>query len=278
ALTDRMRRTNDRIIERFKSSIELQALQRELLFAREVHAGMVPERITLEPSRPELQCSGYMRPARQVGGDFYDAFYMEAGRLAVVMGDVCGKGMPAALYMARTMTLLRSEAMHKRARTQRQHTLDIAESTNRMLCRNNDAGYFVSVFAGVLDITTGLLTWVNAGHPAPAMARGSSEFRFLTGPRHLLMGVSEEARYTVGETALPPGSALLLYTDGAMEAENAQGTMFGSARLLGLLNEAKNRDAQAIIDTAVEAVDAFAEGRAQGDDLTLLALRYAGAL
>jgi len=118
-LADRMRRSNDRIVQRLKSSIELEGLQRELRFAHDVQTGMVPERMALAPARPEVQCHGYMRPARQVGGDFYDAFYIEPDRLAVMAGDVCGKGLPAALFMARALTLLRSEAMHSRSRTQR---------------------------------------------------------------------------------------------------------------------------------------------------------------
>ena len=107
---------------------------------------MVPERMTLDHARPEVQCAGYMRPAQQVGGDFYDAFYIEPERLAVVIGDVCGKGMPAALFMSRTLTLLRSEGTNAAGRTQRQHNLELVERANRHLCRANDAGYFASVF------------------------------------------------------------------------------------------------------------------------------------
>lgn len=275
-LADRMRRSNDRIIERVRSSIELEALQRELHFAHDVQTSMVPERMALAPARPEVQCSGFMRPARQVGGDFYDAFYIEPDRIAVVIGDVCGKGMPAALFMSRTMTLLRSEGMNAAGRTQRHHTVELMERANRHLCRGNDTGFFASIFVAILDVSTGVLTWVNAGHPAPALARGSSDFRFIAGPRGVLLGVDPGARYAVGETGLPPGSTMLIYTDGVTEAEDAHGGMFGDARLLGLLNDASNRDAGALIDVTVEAVDHFARGHAQSDDLTLLALRYTG--
>jgi serine phosphatase RsbU (regulator of sigma subunit)/anti-sigma regulatory factor (Ser/Thr protein kinase) len=276
-LADRMRRSNDRMIERLKSSIELQTLQSELSFAHQVQTSMVPERMKLEHSRPEVECAGYMRPAQQVGGDFYDAFYIEPERLAVVIGDVCGKGMPAALFMARTMTLLRSEGMNAAGRTQRQHNLELIERANRHLCRANDAGYFVSVFVAIVDVSTGLLTWVNAGHPAPMLARGSSEFRLMGGPRGVLLGVNHAATYTVGETGLPPGSTMLLYTDGLTEAEDGKGELFGDARALALLNGSKNRDTAAIVDAAVEAVEDFAGGHAQSDDLTLLALRYFGS-
>jgi serine phosphatase RsbU (regulator of sigma subunit) len=276
-LAERMRRSNDRMIERLKSSIELSALQSELSFAHQVQTGMVPERLKLEHARPEVQCAGYMRPARQIGGDFYDAFYIEPERLAVVIGDVCGKGMPAALFMSRTLTLLRSEGMNAAGRTQRQHNLELIARANRHLCRANDAGYFASVFAAILDASTGLLTWVNAGHPAPVLARGSSEFRLMTGPHGVLLGLDPAADYTVGETGLPPGSTLLLYTDGLTEAGNARGELFGDERLLGLVNASRNRDAPAVIDAVVDAVEGFVLGHAQSDDLTLLALRYLGS-
>jgi serine phosphatase RsbU (regulator of sigma subunit) len=217
-----------------------------------------------------------MRPARQVGGDFYDAFHLDSSRLALLIGDVCGKGMPAALFMSRALTLLRGEAMHPAPAAQRQHMKDFMTRANRQLCRGNAAGYFASVFAAVLDVPTGVLTWVNAGHPPPALARGSSEFRFLDAPRNVLLGVDENAEYEVGETALPPGSALFLYTDGVTEAENAQGVLFGEERLLDLLNDAPERDAPAVTRTTMAAVDGYAEGAAQSDDITLLALRYEG--
>jgi len=273
-LAERMRHGNQQIVERVRSALELESLQRELQFAREMQLSLVPERMTLAPPRAEVQCSGYMRPARQVGGDFYDAFYVRPERLAVIMGDVCGKGMPAALFMARTMALLRSEALHAAQRTQRQHTLEIAQRTNFALCQQNTAGYFVSVFVAVLDIPSGLLTWVNAGHPAPLLARGSNRFQLLATPHGMLAGVSENASYVVGETPLPPGSLLLLYTDGVTEAEDTSGALFGEERLLDLLNSAPRADPESTLRHVVNSVDAFARGRALGDDLTLLALRY----
>jgi phosphoserine phosphatase RsbU/P len=272
--SDRMRHANERVIARMKSSLELEALQRELAFAHQIQTSMVPERMTLTPARPGLQCAGFMRPARQVGGDFYEAFYVDANRLAVVIGDVCGKGMPAALFMSRTMTLLRSEAMHPTTRAQRRHVLDVVKQTNRQLCRANTANYFASFFVGLFDVATGVLTYVNAGLTPPALARGSSDFRLLTEPRDVVAGLFEDAVYTVGETPLPPGSTLLLHTDGVTEAENRNGEMFGQARLLQLLNAAGNRGPDAIIDATVNAVEAFAGQHPQSDDVTLLALRY----
>jgi phosphoserine phosphatase RsbU/P len=272
--SDRMRSANKRVVERMELSLELTALQRELAFARQIQASMVPDRMTLTPARPGIQCCGFMRPARQVGGDFYDAFYVEANRLAIVMGDVCGKGMPAALFMARTMTLLRSEAMHPTTRAQRRHVLDVVEQTNRQLCASNAANYFVSCFIGLLDVVTGLLTYVNAGLTPPALARGSTNFRLLSEPRDMVAGLFEDAVYTVGEIALPPGSALLLHTDGVTEAENANGEMFGQARLLALLNGERYRSPDAMIDATVEMVGEFVQEHPQSDDLTLLAVLY----
>jgi len=274
-LAERMRSSNTRSIERAKSAVALAALQRELSVAHDIQASMIPERFVLTPARPEVECAGFMRAAREVGGDFYDAFYIEPNRLFIAIGDVCGKGMAAALLMVRTMMLLAAEAS-KPVLNQRMHTRAVLESVNRQLAEKNDNGYFASVFCGVLHTTTGLLSYANAGHTPPVVVRGRAPVCYLEVPRNPIIGIVPEAEYGVSELVMPPGSTLLLYTDGVTEAETADGEMFGEERLLELFRTKKPRTAEMVADDVVQAVDTFAGGYPQSDDLTLLALVYRG--
>jgi len=266
-----MRLNNNRITERMKATMELERLQRELHFARNMQEGMLPQGFPLFPERTDLWCGGRMRAAREVGGDFYDAFFIDADRLFLAVGDICGKGMPAALLMARTMTLLRSEAM-RRVRSRHPPIQDIMERVNRGLCENNTTFYFASIFAAIFHTATGALTYVNVGHNAPLVARGNGPFSYEPDTRHPVAGVVEEVRYRPVEVAFPPGSTLVLYTDGVTEAENARSELWGEERLLATLNAMRAREAPALIDGVLAAVDGFAQGHRQSDDITLLVL------
>jgi serine phosphatase RsbU (regulator of sigma subunit)/anti-sigma regulatory factor (Ser/Thr protein kinase) len=273
--SERMRVNNNRITERIKAAMELERLQRELHFARDIQEGMLPQSSPLFPERGDLYCGGRMRAAREVGGDFYDAFFIDADRLFLTIGDICGKGMPAALLMARTMTLLRSEAT-RRVRSQRQHIQDIMDRVNRRLCESNTTNYFSSIFVAIFSTSTRRLTYVNAGHNAPLLARRGSSFVFEPEPRNPVAGIAAEACYRAGEIAFLPGATLALYTDGVTEAENAQGEQFGEHRLVSTLNAPHSRDASSIIDNIFAAVDAFTTGYQQSDDITVLVLHFNG--
>lgn len=268
---ERMRLNNNRITERMKATMELERLQRELHFARNMQEGMLPQGFPLFPERTDLWCGGRMRAAREVGGDFYDAFFIDADRLFLAVGDICGKGMPAALLMARTMTLLRSEAM-RRVRSRHPPIQDIMERVNRGLCENNTTFYFASIFAAIFHTATGALTYVNVGHNAPLVARSDGPYSYEPEARHPVAGVVEEVRYRPVEVAFPPGSTLVLYTDGVTEAENARGELWGEERLLATLNAMRAQEAPALIDGVLAAVDGFAQGQRQSDDITLLVL------
>jgi serine phosphatase RsbU (regulator of sigma subunit) len=274
-LAERMRSSNARALARAQSSLELAALQRELRLAHEIQSSMIPQRFALSPARPEIDCAGFMRAAREVGGDFYDAFYIEPGRLFVAIGDVCGKGVAAALLMVRTMMMLRAEASRP-VQSQRQHTKTVMENVNRQLAENNDNNYFASLFCGVFDTATGVLTFANAGHTPPVVVRGRAPVCYLEVPHNPIAGILPHGQYTVGEVVLPVTSTLLLYTDGLNEAENARSEMFGDARVLELFKTKERRTAGGLVDDIVKAVDAFADGHPQSDDLTLLALVYHG--
>jgi phosphoserine phosphatase RsbU/P len=268
---ERMRINNNRITERVKATMELERLQRELHFAKDIQESMLPQGYPLFPERADLFCGGRMRAAREVGGDFYDAFFIDQDRLFLTIGDICGKGMPAALLMARTMTLLRSEAT-RRVRSQRQHVKDILDRVNRRLCENNTNSYFSSIFAAMFSASTGMLTYVNAGHNPPLISSSGSTFRFEAGPRNPVVGITAERHYRGGEVKLSSGDTLVLYTDGVTEAEDAESEQFGEDRLLSTLNSSQGQDASSIVDTLFEAVDVFTKRHQQSDDITVLVL------
>jgi serine phosphatase RsbU (regulator of sigma subunit)/anti-sigma regulatory factor (Ser/Thr protein kinase) len=274
-LAGRVRRTGERVVDQIKSELELEQLQRDMRFAHEIQAGMLPQESPLFPDHAELDCAATLRAARQVGGDFYDAFFVDSSRVFVIIGDVCGKGMPAALFMVRVVTLLRSEA-GRRPGARRAYVQRVVDRVNRLLFERNDASLFVSLFCAVLDTSTGLLAYVNAGHNRPAVALADGKFAFVAGPRNPIAGVADGLSYQGGEVVLPAGSALVLYTDGVIDARAAAGEAFGSERLLSTLDGVVDRSAAALIDSLVLAVDAFTGTAVQTDDIALLALAYRG--
>ena len=274
-LTDRVRRTSDRVLEQTRSAMELRQLQRELGLAQEIQAGMLPQESPLFPDRADVDCAARIRVARQIGGDFYDAFFIDQTRLLVTIGDVCGKGMPAALLMVRAVTLLRSEAT-RRTGAKRGQLQRMVERLNQQLAERNEASLFVTTFCALLDTATGKLTFVNAGHNPPLLALGDGSFELLIGPRNPVAGFVGTLTYGVGEVELPPGSALVLYTDGVIDAQTASGELFGEQRLLDTLNGAPGRSATQLVDGTMAALDGFVGGAAQADDIAVLALRYSG--
>ena len=274
-LTERVRRTSQRIVDQVKSAMELDQLQRELRFASEIQAGMLPDEASLFPERTDVDCAVRIRVARQVGGDFYDAFFVDQQRVLVTIGDVCGKGLPAALFMVKALTLLRSEATRRAGakRGQLQRTMD---RLNRQLYERNDASLFVTTVCALLDTASGELMFVNAGHNPPVLALGDGPFDFLAGPRNPMVGIAADRAYLPGEATLPPGSVLVLYTDGVIDAEAADGEAFGEARLIATLNAAPERSAARLLDEIMAAVDRFTGDTAQTDDIAVLVLRYSG--
>ena len=271
ALAERMRRDNAQILARLKASLELEALQRELDVARQIQASMLPA-APLFAALADVDGLGFMRAARQVGGDFYDAFPLGDDRLFLAIGDVCGKGTPAALFMVRTLTILRSEALRAESCAD-QHLARLAERCNDLLAQANDAQQFVTLFCAIVDLSAGTLHYVNVGHNAPLLRQPGAPPEFIKGPRNPLAGLVPGLRFETGSMGFPSGSLLLLYTDGVTEAEAPDGSLFGDCALWRLFADDAHTGAQAGVARVVAAVDAFAAGHAQSDDITLLALR-----
>lgn len=270
-LAERMRRSNQRISERVQMEMELKALQRELDFARRIQSSMLPAN-PLFAEEPRLDCFGFMRAARQVGGDFFDALRLGPDRYLFAIGDVCNKGMPAALFMAQTLALLRSLSLRGRD-DDSAYMAELTAEGNNQLCRMNSEQLFVSLFIAVVDLESGELRYVNAGHNPPLLVLPGEAPSFVEEPRNPVAGMVSGLIYRSGRVAFPPGSQMLLYTDGVTEAESRDGSQFGEEALVALVSNSGG-SAAGLIAEVVRGVDTFAAGYHQADDITLLAIGH----
>ena len=288
ASTNKMRVDLVGFIERLHDvTSEQQRAAAELDIAAQIQASAVPRDFSSFTERFALDIAGTMRPAREVGGDFYDAFEVGEHGVAFVIGDVSGKGVPAALFMMRAQSLLRQYLLE---------TDDLGTAftlANRQLCERNDAMLFVTAFACVVDTETGVVRYANAGHNPPVLRQGG-KLSYLKCRPGLVLGAMDVVKYREGQFACSPGDGLLLYTDGVSEASNAAEELFGEDRLLETLRCADTSGAgegepagpdvsasalpasraQAAVDSLVASVDAFAGETPQADDITMLAFRW----
>jgi len=250
--------------------LQLEYLKRESKAAREIQENMVP-RGQLLAGRAEIDCAGMMHPANDVGGDFLDAFYIDERRLFFAVGDVSGKGFPAALFMARTIQALRDHAGNGASLP------TLLSSVNRGLCAHNNSCMFVTLFCALLDTANGELVYVCCGHPPPLIGDGTVGFNWLAAPDALALGIMEDHAFEAGSARLNPGGMIVIYTDGVTEGTSAAGAMFGEERLLAVANRHRAASAHELNEAIASEVGSFASGVPQFDDLTLLALRYQGS-
>ena len=272
ALTARMRYSNELAIKRMRKELEMEQTQRELQYARSIQESLLPKE-PLFPDDPRLDCAGRMVTAREVGGDFYDIFALDKRYVFFVIADVCGKGLPAALFMVRAIAALRAQSGNEEQSAE--YAAQLMARLNYQLCAYNDAQQFLTAFCGILDLETLTLRYINAAHNAPAIAIGNGPFHYLTEPINPMVGMIEGLAYRTGEIKLQPGSALLLYTDGVTEAENKEGHMLGDDPLLARLNAVAKRSAGQLVEEVFDEVRGFAMDAQQSDDITVLAIRCA---
>jgi len=246
---------------------EKARLQSELMIAAKIQSSMLPNVFPPFPGRTEFDIYALMDPAKEVGGDFYDFFFIDDNKLALVIADVSGKGIPAALFMVRAKTLLKNTAQ------QGKPLAEVMESVNNLLCEGNDECMFVTVFMGVLEITTGRFIYVNGGHDIPLIKRGNG-FDWLPVRPALMPGFLPGTKYEQDETTLQKDDVLFLYTDGVTEAENPVREQFTEKRLLDTANQCDLISAKELLNFTRIKVDDFAAGAEQFDDITMLALRY----
>jgi serine phosphatase RsbU (regulator of sigma subunit) len=250
---------------------ELEAKQHrrdEMQAAATIQNSILPRPLPRDGLFATIDLHAEMHPAREIGGDFYDYFPLDGDRLAITVADVSGKGIPAALFMAVSRTVLRIG--------ERGDDMEADMATaNRLLSAENAASMFVTAFHGVLDLKTGALRYCNAGHNPPYLLRadGALEMLKATG---LPFGVDADIPYRIAETRLQPGDALFLFSDGITEAFNPAGEEFGDKRLEAALDAARGKDATSLVKTVLAATTEFAAGAEQSDDITLLALVCCG--
>ena len=242
---------------------EKEFMNRELDIASRIQLAMLPGKFFTDDC---LEIAGSLVPAKQVGGDLYD-YVIRDGKLFFSIGDVCGKGIPAAIFMSMTQAVFRSAASHLNDASR------IVHSMNKQASRGNDAGMFVTLFVGVLDLSTGMLRYCNAGHEHPLVVTGKS-VRTLNAKSSLPIGAMEETRYVEQETQLAPGDMVMLFTDGLTEAMNSENSLFGRERVAQVIS---GETPQQLLDNMSQSVAGFVRGAEQSDDLTMLAIRYRGA-
>lgn len=250
--------------------MESSRMETELTMASSIQTDMLPNIYPAFPERPEFDIYAKMDPAKEVGGDFYDFFLVDDDHLCIIVADVSGKGVPAALFMMASMIILSNNA--KMGKTPAQ----ILTDTNDSICSNNREDMFVTVWLGILEISTGKLTASNAGHDFPAIKSPEGLFEYRKDKHGFVIGGMEGMRYPEFEIQMDPGSKLFLYTDGVPEATDSNNEMFGAERTLEALNGNPNADPETILINVRRSVDDFVQEAEQFDDLTMLCMKYNG--
>lgn len=246
---------------------EKERIGAELEVATQIQASMLPCIFPAFPGRPEFDIYATMTPAKEVGGDFYDFFLIDDDHLAMVIADVSGKGVPAALFMVIAKTLIKNIAQTGLS------PKAVLEKANNQLCENNEAEMFVTVWLGILEISTGRLTCTNAGHEYPALKRAGGAYELVKDTHGFVLAGMENVCYREYELALSPGDCLYLYTDGVTEATNASNELFGTDRMLAALNRCQHDSCEALLPAIKADIDAFVGHTPQFDDITMLALK-----
>jgi sigma-B regulation protein RsbU (phosphoserine phosphatase) len=270
-MTQRLRLTSERTIRSLEQQLRFEHLKRELAAAHDIQMGMLPHFVPLFPQHPQVDVHAHLAPAKEVGGDLYDAIALDDDHILVALGDVSGKGMPAALFMMRTLTLLRALA---------DAALPAEEwlpALNRKLCEGNETDMFVTLTVAVLSVRDGRVRLFNAGHLPPCFSRQGQRFEFLDMPRGVVLGVVPHASIPRLDLRLAPGDRLVFYSDGVTEAENEGTEMFGADRLLAALDGGHggpDAGMEAQVARLTGAVSAFIGAAEPSDDITVLALEY----
>jgi sigma-B regulation protein RsbU (phosphoserine phosphatase) len=248
---------------------EKERISTELNLAAKIQKGMLPGIFPPFPERKEFDLYASMTPARDVGGDFYDFFLIDEDHLALVIADVSGKGVPGALFMMVSQTILKNNAMIGKS------VGEILAMTNDVICASNKMEMFVTVWMGILEISTGKIRAANAGHEYPALMKDGC-FRLYRDRHSFVIGGMEGMRYREYELQLQKGEKLFLYTDGLPEATNAGAEMFGTGRMIEALNANAGLSPREILSGMKNAVDVFVGDAEPFDDLTMLCLEYIG--
>ena len=251
-------------------SAEKHRIESELDMAKRIQLSMMPRIFPPYPDRHEFEIYASVEPAREVGGDFYDFFLIDKDHLCMVMADVSGKGVPAALFMMGSKIVIKNSAMLMNSPAK------ILTRANESICENNEQDMFLTVWLGILELSTGKLVAANAGHEYPALMRAGEKFEIIKSKHGFVIGGFEDAIYMDYELQLEPGDKLFLYTDGLPEATNGDNEMLGIDGMLDALNDNCESHPEVILNGVKNAVDGFVKEAEQFDDLTMMCIEYKG--
>lgn len=256
------------IDELTKTTAAKEKILSELRIARDIQMSILPKVIPPFSDNARFDISATLRPAKEVGGDFYDFFFVGEDKLCFVVGDVSGKGVPAALFMAVAKTLIKSLA--KRGLPPE----EILRIVNKEVYHNNSSSMFVTVFFAILDLGSGELSFSNGGHNPPVIMRNDEDTAFLKTTYGAAIGAIETSQFKSERVTMKPGDAICLYTDGVTEAFNPQGDMFSEEKLVQTIEKNRHQSAIGIVESLLSSVDSFSSEAAQSDDITILCVRY----
>jgi sigma-B regulation protein RsbU (phosphoserine phosphatase) len=248
-----------------------ERVRTELDMASKIQKGALPDIFPAFPDRQEFDLYASMEPAKEIGGDFYDFFLIDDDHLCLVIADVSGKGVPAALFMMASKIILADNAIMGKSPS------EILYDANNAICKNNKLEMFVTVWVGILEISTGKLSAANAGHEYPALKRGDGGFSVFKDRHGFVLGGMEGMKYKEYEIQLSPGDKLFVYTDGVPEANDPDGNMFEVKRMIDALNEDPDASPAQILGAVRGEISKFVREAEQFDDLTMLCLEYKGA-
>jgi phosphoserine phosphatase RsbU/P len=258
------------LLRAMQDRIQHEALEQELRLARAIQMGMLRRVNPWFPDRHDFAIFARIEPAKAVGGDFYDAFLLDSDHLVLAIGDAAGKGVSAALFMVRALTLLRSAAVNWVS------LADTVRGVNRTLADDNEASMFLTLFMAVLDLRTGLLEYINFGHLPPLIRSPDESVAHHEVTPGIMFGLMEQAEGATGSLILSAGSTLVLYSDGVTEAEDPGQRHFGMQGLLEAAGKAETQDPGDIVGRIASAVADHAGGAEQADDITILAVTFNG--
>ena len=249
---------------------EKEKIEAELSVAKKIQADMLPGRFPAFPDRNEFDLYATMDPAKEVGGDFYDFFFVDEDRICLVIADVSGKGIPASLFMVNSMNRIRNQAIRGKSPSR------VLETVNEELCRENESGYFVTVWIAYVDLVTGKGVAANAGHEHPVIRRKGGVYESVVYRHAPAVAIMEGMSYEEHEFELHPGDRIFVYTDGVPEATNASEELFGEERMLQSLNSNGKDSLRELLPDLKKDIDAFVGDAVQFDDITMLGFEYLG--
>ncbi len=250
---------------------EKERIGAELDMASRIQSSQLPRLFPPFPDRKEFSLYASMDPAKEVGGDFYDFFMIDDDHMGLVMADVSGKGVPAALLMMVSRVLIKSGLQNGKS------PAETLESVNNQICESNDAGFFVTVWCAVLEISTGKGIAANAGHEHPVLRRAGGLYELQIYKHSMPVGTMEDIPYRQHAFQLHPGDSIFVYTDGVPEATNGEKELYGAERMLEALNKDPDALPEKIVLNVTQDINSFVDGAEQFDDITMLSFRYMGS-